>query len=195
MSLLFNTLSKFITASFPKEQVFSNFVAAVTICSDFGVQESKILLFQISHHLFAVKSWHQLPWSLLFKCWDLSQLFLYPLSPFSKVLSSSLSATSMVSCISEVDSSPAVLIAAWDSSSPTFHMMYSAYKLNNQRDNIQSWRTRFPNWSLFFFYVKFFYFFSCIQVSQETSKVVWYSQLFKISFFYFLWSTQSKALA
>ena len=37
----------------------------------------------------------------------------------------------------------AVLISACDSSSLTFCMMWSAYKLNKQGDNIQPWRT-FP---------------------------------------------------
>ena len=32
---------------------------------------------------------------------------------------------------------PAILIPACDSSSPAFHMMYSAYQLNKQGDNIQ----------------------------------------------------------
>ena len=32
---------------------------------------------------------------------------------------------------------PEILIPACASSSPAFHMMYSAYKLNNQGDNIQ----------------------------------------------------------
>ena len=31
----------------------------------------------------------------------------------------------------------AILIPAWDSSSLAYHMMYSAYKLNKQGDNIQ----------------------------------------------------------
>ena len=39
---------------------------------------------------------------------------------------------------------PAILIPACASSSPAFHMMYSAYKLNKQGDNIQPWRTPFP---------------------------------------------------
>ena len=42
---------------------------------------------------------------------------------------------------------PATLIPACASSSPTFHMMYSAYKLNKQDDNIQPWCTPFPNWN------------------------------------------------
>jgi len=33
---------------------------------------------------------------------------------------------------------PAILIPAYASSSPAFFMMYSAYKLNKQGDNIQS---------------------------------------------------------
>ena len=37
-----------------------------------------------------------------------------------------------------------ILIPACESSSPAFHMMYSAYKLNKQGDNIQPWCTPFP---------------------------------------------------
>ena len=33
---------------------------------------------------------------------------------------------------------PAILIPAYASSSPAFHMMYTAHKLNKQGDNIQS---------------------------------------------------------
>ena len=42
---------------------------------------------------------------------------------------------------------PAILIPAWASSSPAFFMMYSAYKLNEQGDNIQPWHTPFPIWN------------------------------------------------
>ena len=41
---------------------------------------------------------------------------------------------------------PAILIPACASSSPAFHVMYSAYKLNKQGDNIQPWPTPFPIW-------------------------------------------------
>ena len=41
----------------------------------------------------------------------------------------------------------AILIPAYASSSLAFHMMYSAYKLNKQGDNIQLWRTPFPIWN------------------------------------------------
>ena len=42
---------------------------------------------------------------------------------------------------------PAILIPACASSSPAFLMMYSAYKLNKQGDNIQPWCTSFPIWN------------------------------------------------
>ena len=41
----------------------------------------------------------------------------------------------------------AILIPAYDSSSPALHIMYSAYKLNKQGDNIQPWCTPFPIWN------------------------------------------------
>ena len=51
MSLLFNMLSSF---SF-KEQASFNFMAAVTICSDFGGKKLKLSLFPLFPHLFAMK--------------------------------------------------------------------------------------------------------------------------------------------
>ena len=41
----------------------------------------------------------------------------------------------------------AILIPAYASSSPAFLMMYSAYKLNKQGDNVQPWCTPFPLWN------------------------------------------------
>ena len=41
----------------------------------------------------------------------------------------------------------AIVISACASSSPAFRMMYSAYKLNKQNDNIQPWHTPFPIWN------------------------------------------------
>ena len=55
MSLLFNTLSTFV--SFPsKEQVFFNFMAVVVVLSDFKAQEkSNLSLFSLFPLLFAMK--------------------------------------------------------------------------------------------------------------------------------------------
>ena len=85
-----------------------------------------------------------------------------------------------VICVSEViDISPRNPACA--SSSPEFLMMYSAYRLNNQGDSIQPWRTPFPIWkhSVVPCPVLTCYFLTCIQISQEAGQVVWYSHLFK----------------
>ena len=42
MSLLFNMLSRFVKTFLPRSKCFFNFMATLTICSDFGVQENKI---------------------------------------------------------------------------------------------------------------------------------------------------------
>ena len=42
MSLLFNILSRLVIAFLPKEQASFNFMAVVTICSDFGAQKNKV---------------------------------------------------------------------------------------------------------------------------------------------------------
>ena len=57
MSLLFNTLSRLGIVFFSEEQEFFNFIAAVTICSDFGAQENKVFFFffPLFPHLFAMK--------------------------------------------------------------------------------------------------------------------------------------------
>ena len=44
---------------------------------------------------------------------------------------------------------PEILIPVCSSSSLAFFMMYSAYKLNKQGNNIQPWRTTFPIWDQF----------------------------------------------
>ena len=41
---------------------------------------------------------------------------------------------------------PAIWIPACASSSLAFHLIYSAYKLNKQGDNIQPWHAPFPIW-------------------------------------------------
>ena len=63
--------------------------------------------------------------------------------------------SSLISAIGVVSSAylrlliflPAILTPACASSSLAFHMMYSAYKLNKQGDNIQPWCTPFPIWN------------------------------------------------
>ena len=60
--------------------------------------------------------------------------------------------------------------------------MYFAYKLNKQGDNIQPWCIpSFPNFEPVHFSISGsnYCFLFCIQVSQESGNVVWYSHLFK----------------
>ena len=79
MSLLFNTLSRFVT----EEQASFNLMTAITIGSDLGVQEKKIC------HCFHFLPFY-LPWrvdDLSFRnveCWAISQLFHSPFSPSTR---------------------------------------------------------------------------------------------------------------
>ena len=121
-------------------------MAAVTICCDFGA-------LKIVSHCFPI----YLPWRDGTKCHDLSFLnvvlsqHLHSTFTFIKRLFSSF----LLSAIKVVSSAylrlliffPEILIPACASSSPAFHIMYSAYKLNKQGDNIQPWCTSFPIWN------------------------------------------------
>ena len=147
MSPLFNTLSRFVIAFLPRSKCL-NFMAAVTIYSDFGAQENKIShSFHFSPHLFAVRRWDDAMnlafWMLSFKPAFSFSCFIFIKRLFS---SSSLSAITVVSSayLRLLMCLPAILIPAWVSSSLAFRMMYSANNLNKQGDNIQPWHTPFP---------------------------------------------------
>ena len=78
--------------------------------------------------------------------WMLSFKPTFSLSSFAfikRFFSSSLSAIRVVSSayLRLLIFLPAILIPACTSSSPAFWVMYSAYTLNKQSDNIQPWRT------------------------------------------------------
>ena len=75
----------------------------------------------------------------------------------------------------------AIFIPTCDSSSPTFCIIYSAHKLNKQGNHIQPCCTPFPilNQSVIPFSGSNCCFLTCIHVSQEAGKVVWYSYLLK----------------
>ena len=172
-------------------------MAAVTICSDSGAQENKICYWV---HCFPI----YLPWSdgtkchdLFFECWILSQHFHSPLSFIKKLFSpSSLSAIRVVSSayLKLLIFLPAILIWACASSSPAFHMMYSAWKLNKQGDNIQPWSTPFPirNQSVVPRPVPLFFLDLHIDFSGGRSGGMVFSSLEEFSSL--LWSIQSKTL-
>ena len=84
MSLLYNTLSRFVIVTLPWNKCL-NFMDAVTLQSDLRAQENKVCH---CFHCFPI----YLPWSdgtgwhdhSFFECWILSQLFHSPLSPSSR---------------------------------------------------------------------------------------------------------------
>ena len=134
MSLLYNMLSRLVITFLPRSKFSFNFMTAVTIWSDFGALKNKI-----SHcfHCFPI----YLSWSDGTRCHELS--FLNSLSSFTFIKRlfnySSLSAIRVVlsAYLRLLIFLLAILITAWASSSPVFLMMYFAYKLNKQGDNIQ----------------------------------------------------------
>ena len=126
-SLIVNMLSRLETAFSSKEQASFNFMAAVTICSDFGAPISKVC------HCFPI----YLPWRdrtgcLILVFWMLSFKPTFSLSSFTLIKrlfsSSSLSAIRLVlsAYLRLLIFLPAILIPAYASSSPVFLMMYSA---------------------------------------------------------------------
>ena len=74
MSLLLNMLSRLVKTFLPRSKSL-NFMAAVTICSDFAAQKNSLTLFPLFPHLFLMKWWDRMPWYLFSECWALSQLF------------------------------------------------------------------------------------------------------------------------
>ena len=147
MSLLFNMLSRFIIAFLPRSKHL-NFMAAVTICSDFGAQENKVC------HCFQFLPIY-LPWSVGIGChdhrfWNVEFKPAFPLSSFTLIKrlfsSSSLSALRVVSSAYPrlLIVLPAIFLPACASSSLAFRMMYSAHKFNQQGDSIKPWCTPFP---------------------------------------------------
>ena len=98
-----------------------------------------------------MKWWDQMSLSSLFECWVLkASFFCFSLSSFTLIRrlfsSSSLSAIRVVisAYLKLLIFLPAIFIPACDSSSLAFCMIYSAYKLNKQGDNIQIYSTLFP---------------------------------------------------
>ena len=133
-----------------KEQMSFNFMVAVTTCSDFGSQEKKAShcfhCFPICHEVMGPDAMILAFWMLSFK-----PAFSLSLFPFIKRLFSSslLCGIRVVSCayLRLLIFLPAILIPACASSSQAFCMLYSAYNLNKQGDNIQPWFTPFPIWN------------------------------------------------
>ena len=151
MSLLFNMVSSFVIAFLPRSKhlLISWLQSPSAVILE--LKKIKSLTVSIVPHLFDMKWWGQMPWSYFFECWVFKPTFSLSSFTFIKRFFSS----SLLYAIWVVSSAylmlliffPAVLIPACASSSPAFLMMYSAYKLNKQGDNIQPWCAPFPIWN------------------------------------------------
>ena len=201
MSLLFNILSSLVIAFLPRSKHL--LISWLQSPSTVILESPKIKSVTVSsvspsicHEVIELDAMILFFWMLSFKP-------TFSLSSFTFI--KRLFSSSFLSAIRVV--SPAyprlliflreIFIPACSSSSPTFHMMYSAYKLNKQSDNIQPWCTPFLIWNqsvipcpiLTFASVWTSYRFPRRQVRWSGIPVSW-----KISH-NLLWSTQSKALA
>ena len=173
-------------------------MVAVTICSDFGAPKNKV-----SHcfHCFPIYFHEVMGPDAMIIFWILSFKPALSLSSFNYI--KRLFSSSLLSTIRVVSSAyltlliflPAILIPTCASSSPAFCMMYSAYKLNKQGDNIQPWCTPFPvlNQSVI----------PCLVLTVASwhacrflrRQVKWSGIPISLRIFHsFLWSAQSKAL-
>ena len=164
-------------------------MAAVTICSDFEAPQKKVchcstVSRSICHEMMGTDAMILVFWVVSFK----PSFSLYFFTFIKRLFSlPSFSAIRVVSSayLRLLVFLPAILILAYASSSPAFLMMYSAYKLNKQGDNIQPWCTPFPVWDQSSPYLDCSMsssnccFLTCIQISQEAGQVVWYSHILR----------------
>ena len=142
MSLLFNMLSRLVIAFLPRCKCL--LISWLQSPSAVILEPKKIksLNFPLFPHLLAMLSFKP----------TLSSF------PFIKRLfSSSLSAIRVVSSayLKLLIFLLAILIPASASANPAFLMMYSAYKLNKQGDNIQPWCALFPIWNQSVIHIQF----------------------------------------
>ena len=150
MSLLFNMPSRLVIVFLPRSKHLS--ISWLQSPSAVILEPPKIKsvnVFTVSPS-FAMKWWDWMPWSSSTECCFKPAFSLSSFTFIKRHFSYSL-----ISGIRVVSSAylrwliflPAILITACASSSPAFLMMFSAYKLNKQGDNIQPWRTPFPIWN------------------------------------------------
>ena len=178
MSLLFNTVSRFVTASLPRSKHLSiSWLQSLSMVIFEGAQENSLSQFPLFPHQFAMKLWDQMPWSYFLECCLKLAFSLFSFTFIKRLFNSSLLA--LIRVVSYVYVKLlifllAILIPACVSSSPAFCMMYSVYKLKKHGDNIQPWCIPFSilNQSIVCCSMSSSHccFLTCIQVTQEQVK-------------------------
>ena len=192
-------LSRLVIAFFPRSKC--RLISWLQSPSAMILEPKKIK--SVSFHCFPI----YLPWSDGTGCHDLSFMNVdfqagFSLSSFTfiKRLFSSSSLSAIGSChlhnLRLLIFLPAILIPACVSSSPAFLMMYSAYKLNKEGDNIQPWRTPFPIWNQSVVSCQVLTVASWPAYRFLKRQVRWSGSPISFRIFHsLLWSMQSKALA
>ena len=199
MSLLLNMLSRLVIAFLPRSKCL--LISWLQSPSAVILEPPK---YKISHYFHCFLSiCHEVMGTdiIIIIFWILSFKPTFSLSfTFIKRLFSS----SLVSAINVVSSAyqrllivlPAVLIPACVAFSSAFLMMYSAYKLNKQGDNIQPWCTPFPILNYSIVPCKVLTVFSWPTYRFLTKQVRWSDIPISLRVFHsVLSSTQSKDLA
>ena len=151
MSLLFNMLSRLVITFLPRSKRL--LISWLQSPPAVILEPPKIKSLIVSTLSPSICHEVMEPDAMIFIFWLLNFKPTFSLSSFTFikwVLSSSwLSAIRVVSSayLNLLIFLPAILIPACASFSSVFHMMYSAYNLNKQGDNIQPWHTPFPIWN------------------------------------------------
>ena len=148
MSLLLNMLSRLVITFLPRSKrlLISWLQSPSAVILEPKKIKSDTVSPSICHEVMG-------PDAMIFVFWMLSFKLTFSLSYFTFIKrlfsSSSLSAIKVVSYayLRLLIFLPEILIPACASPSLAFLMLYSAYKLNKQGDNIQLWRSPFPIWN------------------------------------------------
>ena len=151
MSLLFNMPSRLLIAFLPRSECL--LISWLQSPSAVILEPPKIKSVTVSvvfpsicHEVMGLDAMILVFWMLSFKPTFLFSSFTFINSLFSSSLLSEIWVVSSA-YLRLLIFLLAMLIPICASSSPGFLMMYSAYKLNKQVDNIQPWRTPFPIWN------------------------------------------------
>ena len=200
MSLLFNMLSRLVIAFLPRGKHL--LISCLQSSSVVILEPKKIKCFTVS--IISPSICHEMiePDAMIIVVWMLNFEQAFSLSSFTFIKrlfsSSSLSAIRVVSSayLRYFIFLPVILIPACASSSQAFCMMYSAYKLNKQGDNIQPWYTSFPICNQSILPCPVLTVASWPEYRYLRRQVRWSGIPISWGIFYsLLWSTESKALA
>ena len=154
MSLIFNMLSRLVIAFIQRIKRLS--ISWLQSPSAVILEPKKLKSVTVS--IVSPSIAHEVmgPDTMIFVFWMLSFKPTFSLSSFNfikKLFSSS--SLSAIRVVSSAHLRLLIFLPACVSSSPAFLVMYSAYKLNKQSDNIQPWWTLFLFGTSLLFHVQF----------------------------------------